>query len=97
MFNGIGDLQVGELLLFSSQALLGFNADGRAERLGGWHEKLMIRPRLSKDGGASVVANCVDVTVANNSGCPDLGVTHVGAAETYKKSSRGVCIGYQPA
>jgi hypothetical protein len=64
LFNAIGDLQVGQSLLFSSQALLDVGADGQLGRLGGWHKKLMIRPRLSKDGGTSVVANRIETAPA---------------------------------
>ena len=63
LFNTIGDLQVGESILFSSQALLDVTIHGQMSRLGGWHKKLMTRPRMSKDGGRSVVANDVTTSV----------------------------------
>jgi hypothetical protein len=43
--------------LFSSQALLDVDVNGVMTRLSGWHKKLMTRPRLSNDGGTSMVAS----------------------------------------
>ena len=56
LFTTIGDLGVGESLVFSSAALLGSDPSGLA-KLGGSCAKMKTRPRLSKDGGTSVVAN----------------------------------------
>lgn len=50
LFNSIGDLQVGESLVFASQALLDVDNAGVITRLGGSHKKMMTRPRLSNDG-----------------------------------------------
>ena len=66
---------MGESLLFSSQALLDVNPDNTMTRLGGWHKKMMTRPRMSKDGGTSVVANRVSDVTPNRSAVTSAPIT----------------------
>lgn len=56
IFETIVNLDVGESLLFSPSAMLDV-VDGRATKLGTRYVRFKTRPRLSDDGGKSVLAH----------------------------------------
>jgi hypothetical protein len=53
--DAVVDLETGEALLFSSSALC-TDAKGQLAKLGNGHIRLYTRPRITRDGGESILA-----------------------------------------
>lgn len=56
LFGQIVQLRVGEALLFAPNALLGIRAGAQPEKLGNSVLKVLVRARVTEDGGRSVMA-----------------------------------------